>query len=57
MVAISVARPTRRTVLSGSLGMAGTMMLGAGGQVFAADELKGKTVVFASWGGAYQDAE
>lgn len=57
MVAISAARPTRRTVLRGSLGVAGTMMLGAGGQVLAATDFKGKTVVFASWGGAYQDAE
>jgi len=57
MVAISVARPTRRTVLRGSLGVAGTAMLGVGGQVLAAEALKGKTLVFASWGGAYQDAE
>ncbi|GGF39591.1 ABC transporter substrate-binding protein [Aliidongia dinghuensis] len=56
MVAISTGRPTRRTVLKGSLGLAGTLML-AGGRAFAAPDLKGKTVVFASWGGAYQDAE
>jgi putative spermidine/putrescine transport system substrate-binding protein len=44
-------------VLRGSLGVAGTMMLGVGRQALAAEDLKGKTVVFASWGGAYQDAE
>jgi putative spermidine/putrescine transport system substrate-binding protein len=33
------------------------MMLGVGRQALAAEDLKGKTVVFASWGGAYQDAE
>jgi putative spermidine/putrescine transport system substrate-binding protein len=57
MVAISGARPTRRTVLQGSLGVAGSLVLGASGRALAADDLKGKTVVFASWGGAYQDAE
>jgi putative spermidine/putrescine transport system substrate-binding protein len=57
MVTISGAPPTRRTVLRGSAGVAGTITLGAGGRVLAAEDLKGKTVVFASWGGAYQDAE
>ncbi len=38
------------------------LVLGAGGAVLAAGparaaDLKGRTVVFASWGGAYQDAE
>jgi putative spermidine/putrescine transport system substrate-binding protein len=45
--------PTRRSVLRGSAGLAGLWATGA----HAAADLKGKTVVFASWGGAYQDAE
>ena len=44
---------TRRAVLRGAAGLAGMWAAGAR----AAADLKGKTVVFASWGGAYQDAE
>jgi putative spermidine/putrescine transport system substrate-binding protein len=47
--------PTRRRVLLGGSALA----LAATGarSAHAASDLKGKTVVFASWGGAYQDAE
>ena len=44
---------TRRSVLRGAPALAGLWAAGA----HAAADLKGKTVVFASWGGAYQDAE
>jgi len=44
---------TRRLVLRGVPALAGLWAAGAR----AAADLKGKTVVFASWGGAYQDAE
>jgi putative spermidine/putrescine transport system substrate-binding protein len=44
---------TRRTVLAGAA--AAALPLGARGQ--GANDLKGTTVVFTSWGGAYQDAE
>ncbi len=47
------ARPTRRSVLRAASGLA---VLGCGAAARAAD-LKGKAVVFASWGGAYQEAE
>jgi putative spermidine/putrescine transport system substrate-binding protein len=57
MVAISHPRLTRRKVLRNSLGFAGALALGTGLPARAAEDLKGKTVVFASWGGAYQDAE
>ncbi len=57
MTGFSHPRPTRRSVLRGSLGLAGAMALGTGSPAHAADDFKGKTVVFASWGGAYQDAE
>lgn len=52
----SLTRPTRRGLLQTSLGVAGASMLGAA-PVRAAGELAGKTVVFASWGGSYQDAQ
>jgi putative spermidine/putrescine transport system substrate-binding protein len=45
--------PTRRRLLQGTTSLALTVATRA----HAATELKGKTVVFASWGGAYQDAE
>lgn len=45
--------PTRRGILAGAGAAAGMWAAGAR----AAPDLKGKTVVFASWGGAYQDAE
>ena len=57
MVMNSAARPSRRTVLQGSLAAAAAGMTGWGTRALAADSLKGQTVVFASWGGAYQDAE
>jgi len=57
MMTLSHSRPTRRNVLLNSLGFAVVLALGAGRPARAAGELKGKTVVFASWGGAYQDAE
>ena len=44
---------TRRRVLQGTTALALTKATAAR----AATDLKGKTVVFASWGGAYQDAE
>jgi len=44
---------TRRSILRGAPALAGLWAAGAR----AAADLKGKTVVFASWGGAYQDAE
>ena len=47
-------RPTRRAALAGSAALA-ALPFGAGGQ--AAPTLKGATVTFASWGGAYQDAQ
>ena len=49
---------SRRTLMRGGTGLAiGAVALAAGGHARAATDLKGKTVVFASWGGAYQDAE
>jgi putative spermidine/putrescine transport system substrate-binding protein len=45
---------TRRTVLAGA---AATAALPLGARAQGAMDLKGTTVVFASWGGAYQDAE
>ena len=56
MTDISYARLTRRDVLGASLGLGGAVAFG-GQKAFGADDLKGKTVVFASWGGAYQDAQ
>jgi putative spermidine/putrescine transport system substrate-binding protein len=56
MTEISYPRLTRRDVLGASLGLGGAVAFG-GQPAFGADELKDKTVVFASWGGAYQDAE
>lgn len=44
----------RRAVLAGAVGAA-AMPLSAGAQ--GANDLKGTTVVFTSWGGAYQEAE
>jgi putative spermidine/putrescine transport system substrate-binding protein len=46
--------PTRRTMLLGGAGLA-ALPLTAWAQ--GGPDLKGTTVVFASWGGAYQDAE
>ncbi len=48
---------SRREVLRGTTMLAGAAALGGFSPAQAADEYKGKTVVFASWGGAYQDAE
>ena len=45
--------PTRRDVLAG-LAAAGSLAVPG---VARAQSFKGKTIVFASWGGAYQDAE
>src|SRR5580704_1568174 len=53
----STMRPTRRDALGLSIGAAGALALGAGSPAGAAGEFAGKTVVFAGWGGAYQDAE
>lgn len=47
---------TRRGFMRGCAGAAAFAAAGAPAAQAAAD-LKGKTVVFASWGGAYQDAE
>jgi putative spermidine/putrescine transport system substrate-binding protein len=49
-----MSKTTRRTVLAGAAAAA-ALPLGARAQ--GATDLKGTTVVFASWGGAYQDAE
>src|SRR6478672_11465756 len=48
-----MTKTTRRTVLAGAA--AAALPFGARGQ--GANDLKGTTVVFASWGGAYQEAE
>ena len=53
---ISDPRLTRRKVLGAALGLGSAAAFG-GQPAFGGDDLKGKTVVFASWGGAYQDAE
>ena len=45
---------TRRTVLAGAAAVAATPFAA---RAQGAADLKGTTVVFASWGGAYQDAE
>jgi putative spermidine/putrescine transport system substrate-binding protein len=45
---------TRRTVLAGAAAMAATPFAA---KAQGANDLKGTTVVFTSWGGAYQDAE
>jgi len=45
---------TRRTVLAGAAAMAATPFAAT---AQGANDLKGTTVVFTSWGGAYQDAE
>jgi len=54
-----VPRMTRRGLLQGcsALALGAWGGLGIAAPARAAAELKGKTVVFASWGGAYQDAE
>ncbi|MGL4290974.1 MAG: extracellular solute-binding protein, partial [Phreatobacter sp.] len=57
MAAIFHQRPTRRAVLRGSAGLGAAVAFGAADPTRAADEFKGKTIVFASWGGAYQDAQ
>ena len=49
--------PTRRRFGQLTAGVIGFTALAASGIARAAANLKGKTVVFASWGGAYQDAE
>lgn len=54
MAMSDLKRPTRRAVLAGSAGLV-ALPLGAGAQT--APGLKGATVAFASWGGAYQDAQ
>jgi putative spermidine/putrescine transport system substrate-binding protein len=48
-------RPSRRTVLGASAALGGAMAIGSGAS--AQTQLRGKTVVFASWGGAYQEAQ
>ena len=45
---------TRRTILTGAAAMAATPFAA---KAQGANDLKGTTVVFTSWGGAYQDAE
>ena len=47
---------SRRNLLLGATTVAGLPLLRAT-RALAAPDFKGKTVVFASWGGAYQDAE
>ena len=52
------SRITRRRLLQGGSALAlGAWGAGAPSPARAAVDLKGQTVVFASWGGAYQDAE
>jgi putative spermidine/putrescine transport system substrate-binding protein len=53
----SSALSTRRSVLTGLIGATGWLGSGFGSPAGAAGEFAGKTVVFAGWGGAYQDAE
>ena len=53
----SMMRPTRRDALILWIGTAGAVALDAGTTARAAGEFNGKTIVFAGWGGAYQDAE
>jgi putative spermidine/putrescine transport system substrate-binding protein len=54
----SVERITRRTLLQGGAILAAGAMTTATSRARATTlDLKGKTVVFASWGGSYQDAE
>ncbi|MGF7159245.1 putative spermidine/putrescine transport system substrate-binding protein [Rhodoligotrophos appendicifer] len=49
---------SRRTFMVGTgAALGATALSGALSSAFAADEFKGKTVTFASWGGAYQDAQ
>src|SRR5476649_1617367 len=45
---------TRRTLLAGAAAAAATPLVA---RAQGATDLKGTTVVFTSWGGAYQDAE
>lgn len=52
----SFVKPTRRGVLRSSAGAAGLAAFGIGA-ARAAGEFAGKTIVFASWGGSYQDAQ
>jgi putative spermidine/putrescine transport system substrate-binding protein len=49
-----MANTTRRTMLAGA---AASAALPSAAWAQGANDLKGTTVVFASWGGAYQDAE
>jgi len=53
----SSALSTRRSVLAGLIGATGWLGSGFASPARAAGEFAGKTVVFAGWGGAYQDAE
>ena len=49
---------TRRTLLAGAAAAAATPFAAPfSARAQGANDLKGTTVVFASWGGAYQDAE
>lgn len=50
---------SRRSVLGGAAAIGGLSMAAAMGRPFSAfaDDLKGKTVTFASWGGSYQDSQ
>ncbi len=57
MVANSHRQSTRRDVLRGSVALAGALTMGGFSAARAAEDFKGKTVVFAGWGGSYQDAE
>ncbi len=57
MTADRIATLTRRDLVRLGAGLVAVEGVAAGGAARAATELKGKTVVFASWGGSYQDAE
>jgi putative spermidine/putrescine transport system substrate-binding protein len=53
--ALRAAAPSRRHVLAGGAAMAGTGLLGL--PAARAQDFSGSTIVFASWGGSYQDAQ
>ncbi len=57
MIRDAGAATTRRALLRGSAAAALGAAAGGLPRAFAAGSLSGKTVVFASWGGAYQEAQ
>jgi putative spermidine/putrescine transport system substrate-binding protein len=53
----SILNASRRDLLKGTMLAAAGALVSGTAPAFAASDLKGKTVVFASWGGSYQDAQ